>query len=122
MDEFAPYKYGKDQNCFSARPAVNIKENADNFELEIAAPGLIKEDFKVKVEKNILTISAEKDHNAAGYVKQEFGYHNFQRSFELGERINQEDISARYENGVLHLTLAKKEEAKQKPAKKIAIA
>lgn len=124
LDEFAPYTYGKQQTSgFTSRPAVNIKENAEDFELEIAAPGLKKDDFKVTVEEGVLTISCEKEEQSQeAYLKREFGYGKFQRAFELGETINQEDINAKYENGILRLVLAKKEEAKPKPAKDIAIA
>ncbi|MGJ1327574.1 Hsp20/alpha crystallin family protein [Sphingobacterium siyangense] len=107
-------------------PAVNIKENADSFEVEVAAPGMAKGDFKVTLDGNLLTISSakeeqnEKHHD--NYTRREFSYQSFQRSFELQkEVVDQDNIQARYENGMLRLTIPKKEEAKQKEPRMIEI-
>ncbi len=107
-------------------PAVNIKENADSFEVEVAAPGMAKGDFKVTLDGNLLTISSakeeqnEKHHD--NYPRREFSYQSFQRSFELQkEVVDQDNIQARYENGMLRLTIPKKEEAKQKEPRMIEI-
>ncbi len=110
-------------------PAVNIKETKDSYEVEMAAPGMKKEDFKIELDRNILTISSEKteEHEENGedekYSRKEFSYQSFQRSFNLPkEVVDEEKIKAEYKNGVLHLVIPKKEEAKQKPPRKIEIA
>jgi len=109
-------------------PSVNIRETNDNFVVEMAAPGMKKEDFKIELDGNLLTISSEKeDRNeikeGERYTRQEFSYQSFQRSFELAKDVVDEDkINARYENGLLHLTIPKKEEAKQKGPRTIQVA
>jgi HSP20 family protein len=108
-------------------PAVNIKETKDSFDVELAAPGMRKEDFKVELDGNQLTISSERrteeettDENR--YTKREFSYQSFQRTFQLSKDVVDADkIQARYENGLLHLVIPKKEEAKQKPPRMIQI-
>lgn len=108
-------------------PAVNIRENNDNFIVEMAAPGMSKEDFKVELDGNTLTISSEKQNNVEEkegerYTRREFSYQAFQRSFELSKNVvDVERIEAKYENGVLHLLIPKKEEVKQKPPRMIQI-
>jgi len=108
-------------------PLVNIKETADNFEVEMAAPGMNKEDFTIELDGNVLTINSEKkqhrkENDEGGYSRREFSYQSFQRSFELQkEVVDQDNIQARYENGVLRLTIPKKEEAKQKEPRLIEI-
>ena len=108
-------------------PAVNIRETADNFEVEVAAPGMKKEDFKVELDGNQLTISSERrteDEKKDGeqYSRREFSYQSFMRSFQLPKDVvDVENINARYENGVLQLLIPKKEEAKQRPPKQIQI-
>jgi HSP20 family protein len=109
-------------------PAVNIKETKDSFNVELAAPGMRKEDFKVELDGNQLTISSEKrleeestDENR--YTKREFSYQSFQRTFQLPKEVVDADkIEARYKDGLLHLVIPKKEEAKQKPPRMIQIA
>ncbi len=107
-------------------PAVNIKETENNFEIEVAAPGLSKEDFNVKLEKNILTISSEKDtkneKEMPNYRRKEFSYQSFCRSFSVPETVNTESIKASHKNGVLTIELPKFDEAKVKPAKQIEVA
>ncbi len=108
-------------------PAVNIKETNDAFEVEVAAPGMKKDDFKVEMEGNQLTISSEKSNQEeesenGRFSRKEFSYESFQRSFTLArDVVDAERINARYANGVLHLTIPKKEEAKQKPPRLIQI-
>jgi HSP20 family protein len=108
-------------------PLVNIKETNDNFEVEMAAPGMNKEDFKVELDGNVLTITSEKnDENEIKegdrYSRREFSYQSFQRSFQLPkEVVDAEKIEAKYENGVLRLVVPKKEEAKPRPPKMIQI-
>ena len=110
----------------SSMPAVNIKEDENGFEVEVAAPGLAKEDFKVEVEHDILTISAEKevkneDENS-NYTRREFGYSSFKRTFALPENaVDVDKVHASYKNGVLYILLPKREEVKPKPAKTIKI-
>jgi HSP20 family protein len=107
-------------------PAVNVRENNDNYMIEVAAPGLEKKDFHIDLENNLLTISSEKEfkqeeENDGKFVRREFGYSSFKRSFTLPESIDSEKIGASYKEGVLHITIPKKEEAKQKPPRQIAI-
>ncbi len=105
-------------------PAVNINESNDDYELAFNVPGRSKEDFKITVDKNILTVSFEKkeevkDENKK-QIKKEFSLQSFKRSFTLDEKIAADNIAAKYENGILTLTLPKKEEVKVQP-KEIAI-
>jgi HSP20 family protein len=98
-------------------PSVNVSENVDGFTLELAAPGFDKSDITINVEKEHLVLSANKaskteESSAKNYVRREFRYENFKRSFKLPNSVNQEAISAVYENGVLLVSLPKKEEAK----------
>jgi HSP20 family protein len=109
-------------------PSVNIRETDDSYEVELAAPGMNKNDFKVEVDHNILTISSEKKENKEvkskqnGYFIKEFGYQSFQRCFRLPEnKIDSEKIKASYTDGILKLEIPKREEAKPKPARKIEI-
>ena len=108
-------------------PAVNIRETNENFEVEMAAPGMTREDFKVELDGTMLTISSEKkqnreDREGEKYTSREFSYQSFQRTFQLPkEVVDAENIQARYENGVLQLLIPKKEEAKQKPPRTIEI-
>lgn len=96
-------------------PAVNIKETDKTFEIEVAAPGYKKEDFKVDIDNGMLTISAENKNEAEeskeNYTRREFSYSSFSRSFTLPETVKQEDVKAKYENGLLHMTLQKSEKA-----------
>ncbi len=96
-------------------PAVNIKENDKNFEVEVAAPGMDKKNFKVEVENNVLTISAEKKEEKKekkdNYSRKEFSYESFERSFTLPQDVVDADkIKAKYENGILKIDIPKKEE------------
>jgi len=106
-------------------PGVNIKEENDKFIIALAAPGLSKEDFKISIENDVLTISAEKKEEVSEvkphYKRKEFSYSNFKRSFNLPETVNTEDINASYENGVLALNIPKKSEAKQKSAFEVKV-
>lgn len=109
-------------------PAVNIRETNNSYEVEMAAPGMKKEDFRVELDNNILTISSEKteEREEGGekekYSRREFSYQSFQRSFSLPKEVVDEDkIEAHYRDGVLQLRIPKKETAKQKPPRKIQI-
>lgn len=110
----------------STLPSVNVKETDDNYEVEVAAPGMDKKDFHITLDGNQLTISSEreaKDEQTKGnYTRREFSYQSFQRSFELPKDVvDEESIGAKYENGVLHLVIPKKEEAKKKAPKRIEV-
>jgi HSP20 family protein len=98
-------------------PSVNITESKDHYKVSLAAPGLKKEDFKVNVENNVMTISAETEETVNKeedrYTRREYSYSSFARSFTLPDQVNKEQIEAHYENGVLDLKLPKKEEAKK---------
>ncbi len=90
-------------------PAMNIKENDENFEIELAAPGFNKKDFEITIENGILHISAEKKvEKEEDFTRKEFSYTSFTRSFTLLDNVNDGDkINAKYKNGILKLTLAK---------------
>lgn len=108
-------------------PAVNIKETPENYEVEVAAPGMTKKDFKVELDGNNLTISSERktqkeEKEDEHYSRKEFSYQSFQRTLALQKDVVDIDkIQAKYENGLLHLLIPKKEEAKQKPPRLIQI-
>jgi HSP20 family protein len=108
-----------------SQPSVNVIETADNFKLEVAAPGLEKGDFEVNVEGDYLSISAKKEHKEevkeGKYTRREFNFTSFNRSFRLPETVSGEKISANYENGVLNVILPKKAEAKTEPTRVIEI-
>jgi HSP20 family protein len=95
---------------------VNVKEVANGYQLEIVAPGLEKEDFTISLDKNILTISAENksegENKNETYLRREYRYQSFKRSFTIDENTDVENIDAKYVNGVLKLTLPKKAEVK----------
>ena len=106
-------------------PAVNILEQEDGFQIEMAAPGLIKEKFQINLNQNNLVISynhEEKVEEHSGkYTRKEFRLNSFKRSFVLPQTIDNEQISASYADGVLKLWLPKKEEAKPRPERVIEI-
>lgn len=106
-------------------PKVNIKEDAESFIIEAAAPGLEKSDFQINLENRVLSIAVEKEVKNESekefYKRKEFGYSSFKRSFSLPEMVNEEGIKAEYKDGILSISLPKKEEAKQKPARNIEI-
>jgi len=107
-------------------PSVNIKENQDAFEVELAAPGLEKSDFKVELNNSVLTISSEKKvenetNEGEQFTRREFSYQSFSRSFTLPNTVDGEKISAKYDSGILRVSIPKRDEAKPKPAKQIQI-
>ncbi len=129
IDElFKPDWLGGVEHFTGNLPAVNLKEADANFTIELAAPGMKKEDFNVEIDHNVLSISSEsqsekeEEDNAGKYTRREFNYSSFRRSFTLPESVNTENINATYENGVLRLTLPKNEEALPKPKRLIEIA
>ena len=106
-------------------PAVNIKENEKNYEVELAAPGYDKKDFNISIDHGLLTVSAErreeKEEKEDNYTRREFGFSSFSRSFNLPTNTNEENIDAKYTDGVLKLTIAKIREPNGKPRKQISI-
>jgi len=106
-------------------PRVNIKETDVGFGVEIAAPGMKKEDFHVELDNDMLTVSSElsdnQEEDKANYTRKEFSYHAFRRSFYLPNTVEADQIKARYTDGILSLWIPKKEEAKKKPTKMISI-
>jgi len=107
-------------------PAVNVVESKEGFRIEVAAPGLQKSDFKLNLEKNQLTISAQKEQKeeetTEKYSRREFKYSSFSRSFNLPNSVDGEKIAASYADGILNIELPKREEAKEKPLREIEIA
>lgn len=100
--------------AFVSQPAVNILETSNGFRIELAAPGLAKEAFSLKVEKDILTISAKQENKqeeeAATFRRREFGFMSFERSFRLPETIDADAVKATFNNGILSVELTKKPE------------
>ena len=106
-------------------PAVNVKETNKQFDLELAAPGLNKRDFSISVDNGILRVSAEtkkeEEKTEDNYTRREFSFSKFSRSFTLPEYADKDAIDAEYENGVLKLSIMKKEGVTEETAKKIAV-
>ena len=126
LDEFfRPDWNGGVQNFHTTLPAVNIKEKDTNYELAFYAPGFKKEDFNIEVQQKSLIISSEKqfenENNNEKYSLKEFSYSSFKRIFNLPESIDIEAIKANYENGVLHISLPKREDVLQKSRRLIEI-
>jgi HSP20 family protein len=128
-DFFKPWNEWFDNSGFTGRtmnvPAVNITENKDDYMVSLAVPGMKKDDFKIDVEGNMLTISSEKEESKEEkdkkFTRKEYSYSSFSRSFTLPEEINKEKIEAKYEDGVLKIALPRKDEAKKLSAKHIAV-
>ena len=113
-------------NTNTTLPSVNIKQSDESFEVEMAAPGLKKNDFRIELNHDILTISSELEvkketKEDQQFSLREFSYQSFSRSFTLPNSADSEKIKAAYENGILRVIIPKKEEAKPKPARHIAI-
>ena len=121
------WKNSNFSNTNTTIPAVNIRETAETYDVEVAAPGMTKNDFKVELDGNSLTISSQKSNqneesSEERYSLKEFSFQSFQRTFTLQKDVVDIDkIQAKYENGLLHLIIPKKEEAKQKPPRLIQI-
>lgn len=110
----------------STLPAVNVLENDNEYKIEVAAPGMKKEDFSLNYENGRMTISAEVREDAEGqhdhYTRREYRYQSFQRSFSVPENmVKSEKIQAAYADGILRITLPKRDEVKPRPAKEIKI-
>ena len=108
-------------------PSVNIEDNKDHILINLAAPGMKKEDFRVELKDNMLMIAGESKHQESeqegnNFSLREFNYSRFNRRFNLNESfVDEQKIEARYENGILTIRLAKKEAAKEKPSKQIVV-
>lgn len=125
-DELKDWNNQNYSNTDTTIPSVNVKEDDNRYEIEVAAPGLNKEDFSLKIENNVLTISSEKenekDEKAGNYSRREFSYQSFKRSFTLPEgHILTDKILAKYNNGILRIELPKRDEVKPQPEKMIEI-
>jgi HSP20 family protein len=129
-DFFKPWNEWFDDTRFFNRvatvPSVNVTENGNHYNVALAAPGLKKDDFKIDVDGNMLTISSEKEEKREEkeekYTRKEYSFSSFSRSFTLPEDVKEEAIEASYENGVLNLKLPRKENGKVTTAsKRIAV-
>ena len=107
-------------------PLANIEESNKDFKLELSAPGMKRDDFKVDVEDGILTISSEKEEEKKdsdkNFRRREFSYTSFSRSFTLPDNVDESNINAKYDNGMLQVTIPKKEVSTSKPKKQIQVA
>lgn len=127
MEDFLKPDWGGRQANFNiAVPPVNIRETENAYEVALSAPGKSKEEFNIEVEKDILTISSasksEENVEEGKYTRREFSFKSFKRSFTLPETVQVDEIKASYENGILKLSLPKKEEALPKAKRLIDVA
>jgi len=108
-----------------SEPSVNIVESKTDFRIEVAAPGLEKNDFRINLQDNVLTISSEKETSKEEkderFMRREFSYAQFRRSFSLPDTADSANIAANHKNGVLYIAIPKKDEAKEKPAREITV-
>ncbi len=114
--------FEKRNNDYS--PAVNIIENGNSFQIQVAVPGYEKENIQVDLENNVLSIFCEKDATEGqeiSYTRQEFGFGAFRRSFTLPKIVDAEKISAEFKNGILHVSLPKRDEAKERLSRQIQV-
>ncbi len=112
-------------NGRKGEPALNIKETDDHYEIELAAPGFAKKDFEVTIEDGCLNIKAEKstseEEKKEDYTRREFSYNSFERSLQLPENVKEEELKAKYNDGILSFNLVKKEPVKKLKPKKVEI-
>jgi HSP20 family protein len=124
-DVMTPDWFGGVDRFNPTLPAVNIREEEKEFILELAVPGMKKEDFNIEVDDSVLTISMERkdehEESDSGYTRREFKYTNFKRAFTLPETVEEEAIEAQYINGILRFSLPKKKEALPKPKRLIEV-
>jgi HSP20 family protein len=125
MEDFDRNFFARNNESRGMAPSVNIRENEENFLLDLAAPGLKKEDFKINLDNNVLTISSEmKEENEEKnekFTRREFYFNSFSRSFTLPKTIDLDKIKADYKDGILSIALPKREEAKVAINREIAI-
>ena len=124
-EPFFNVDWSGNKSWLSEMPPVNIVDKGGEFDIELAVPGMNKEDFHVTCENGYLTIKAEKEEKKEekdkNYTRREYNYNSFERSFSLPESVKADQVKAKYENGVLKLSLPKKEEAKAKPKMEVKI-
>jgi HSP20 family protein len=126
-DQFNNWDNLNNSSSGTTIPALNIRETDDDFRVELAAPGMKKDDFTIHLDGNDLTISSEKkseneERNNGTYSFREFSYESFRRTITLpSEVVDDDKIHASYENGLLSLTIPKREEVKKKAPRQIAI-
>ena len=122
---FRPDWFGGTENSRSSLPAVNIKENEKDFELELFVPGRVKDDFKIEIDDTVLSISAEIKEESTevkeNFTRKEFSISSFKRAFTLPETVATDKIEATYEGGILKFNIPKKEEALPKPKRMIEL-
>lgn len=126
---FKPWNEWYDNDGFFNRtikvPAVNITEEKEGFMVSLAVPGMKKSDFKIDVDGNMLTISSEKEEakeeKGKKFNRKEYNFSSFSRSFSLPDEVNKEKIDARYEDGILKISLPRNESVKKATAKQIAV-
>lgn len=120
-----PSVFTSNFNTGISLPKVNIKETPDSYIVEMAVPGLKKSDFHIDIDNQVLSIGTEKEEEHEqkedNYTRREFGYSSFKRTFTLPETVNDDEINAKYNDGILNIHLPKKEEAKKKPVRSIKI-
>ena len=124
-DFMGPDWFGGTENWNTSVPAVNIKNNEKDFELELAVPGFKRDDFTVEVDNDVLTISSEvkteNEETKDNYTRKEFSFSSFKRAFTLPETVDGSKIDAKYEDGVLRVVLPKREESLPKPKRLVSI-
>lgn len=125
MEDFDRNLFIRNAETRGMVPSVNIRENEEGFVLDLAAPGMKKEDFRIKLDTNVLTISSEQksenDESNDKYTRKEFYYSAFSRSFTLPKTIDLDKIKADYKDGILAVSLPKREDAKVAVNREIAV-
>lgn len=120
-DFFTPVPATRSTNM----PAVNIREDDKNYFLELAVPGMDKNDLRIDVDEDVLTISSERksehEERQDGYTRKEFSYSSFARSFYIPENVNKENINASYKDGILSVSFPKQNEVKKKLTREVKI-
>jgi len=126
---FTPRMFDLDDDFFSSEvtsPPANISETNKEFRLDLSVPGMKRDDFKIDVEDGVLSISSEKEEEKKeedkNYRRQEFSYSSFCRTFDLPDNVDENNINAKYDNGMLQITMPKKEVTLSKPKKEIKVA
>jgi HSP20 family protein len=120
-DDFFPVL----SNRTSSMPAVNIREDEKNYTLDLAVPGINRDDLKIDMNDDVLTISSETknetEENKDGFKRKEFSYSSFCRSFYIPENANRDKIEANYKEGILSVVIPKQDEEKNKLTRQIKI-
>ena len=115
---------GFEKNC-GCVPATNIREDENQFEIQLAAPGMKKEDFSLKVENSVMSVTYqgnEDENQEDHYLRREFGTESFTRSFSIPKTVDAESIKARYENGILYIGVPKLNPEKARLSRSIEVA